>query len=208
MKKNLLFALLTLLVIGCKKKKETPLIVPPAEVSSVLVDSMRIAMGQVGVTQDMVDAYNNKTYVRSSSKINSFFSVGNGDLVLTIDDTSVVGFASAVQLKFPGKNVTNISGTYSFGAVTYNFVQGLGSGSFTALPGWNNNLLSGTIQISFDAVTQTMSGTITDLRYPFGVYLPRYIAGNTQPLALNSLLQAGGSFRKHNISFKFIREKK
>lgn len=53
-----------------------------------------------------------------------------------------------------------------------------------------------------------MSGTITDLRFPFGVYLPRYIAGNSQPLALNSLLQAGGSFRKHNISFKFIKEKK
>lgn len=208
MKKNLLFALLTLLVIGCKKKRETPVVVPAAEVLFVLVDSIRIAMGQPGVTQDMVDEYNSKTYVRSSSKTNSFFSVGNGNLVLTIDDTSLVNYASAVQLKFASKNVTNISGTYSFSAVTYNFVQGLGSGSFTALPGWNNNLLSGNIQISFDPVTQTISGTIADLRYPFGVYLPRYIAGNTQPLALSSLLQAGGSFRKHNISFKFIREKK
>ncbi|MGE5106391.1 MAG: hypothetical protein ACM3H8_02520 [Sphingobacteriales bacterium] len=125
------------------------------------------------------------------------------DIILMFEDTSDVNTGSEVLIKIANKTLLTITGNISAltNDVFYSFQQNFSPSSSVFSPGWAKPN-SCNIQIKYDNTTKTLSGSITNLKYPFGIYVPY---GNFPPVGSDLLLEGAGSFRKHTIQFQYVK---
>ncbi len=200
---------------SCKKEKTPePLPVPPATVLYQCTDSMKIApayYAQVDAgTRALVD---NKQYVNNNDNAKMSFSEINGNVILRVINPAPLDYEQELTITFINKTAANITGTYQANNtnICIKFSQSLVSvfdGKFIIGSAACEQVLSGSADVQYDAATQTMSGKITDVKYPFGIYVPLYFPGNTLPSQnLYLPLTGSGSSRNQKVIFKNIARK-
>jgi hypothetical protein len=208
MKKLLLSTFITLFVITSCKKDNTEVIVPASVVSYQITDSMRLSAATMTNFPTIYNNYNGKTYLRQTSKAKASYKMEGSDIIITFEDSSVLNSESALALKFVNKSPGSVAGNYpaSSNEIFYKSYQATSSSSWVTSIVWDK-AISGNIQISYDASTKTLNGTITDLKYFFGVYVPYFLPGSPVTPSLTDIgfLTAEGSFRKHTIQFQFVK---
>jgi hypothetical protein len=209
MKKTLPLLFSTFIFLAACKKDDVPaVVIPPSTVSYALTDSMRLSARTMVNFPYIYNNYFNKTYTRVTDKVKANYKQEGADIIITFEDTSVVNLGSIVALKIANKNASNITGSYTAtdGNITYKSKQETSSSSAYLSINWDK-AISGSIQINYDAATKTLSGSVTDFKYAFGVYVPYFEAGSPVTPSLTDIgfLSSEGSFRKHNIQFQFVK---
>ena len=197
-----------IVLTSCTKDPVEVVVVPDSIVSYSVSDTMHLSATTISNYPDLDIKYNNKTYSRQTNKVKSNYKVEGADVLIIFDDTSVANSGTELILKIPNKTLSTISGTYSAQTheVFYKWNQRTSVSSSVFSVGYTK-ADTATIQISYDDKTKTMSGTITKLKYPFGLYIPFYLAGSVvTPSPGDALfLTSGGSFRQHAITFQYIK---
>ena len=208
MKKLLLPTFIALFVLTSCKKDNTEANVPASVVSYQITDSMRLSAATMNNFPTIYNNYNGKTYLRQTSMVKAGYKIEGSDIIISFEDSSILNSESALSLKFVNKSLGTLAGNYlaSGNEIFYKSYQATSSSSGLTSIVWDK-AISGNIQISYDASTKTLNGTITDFKYSFGVYVPYYLQGSpvTPSLTDIGLLTAEGSFRKHSIQFQFVK---
>jgi hypothetical protein len=193
---------------ACKKDDVTAVVIPPSTVSYALTDSMLLSARTMVNFPYIYNNYFNKTYTRVTDKVKANYKQEGADIIITFEDTSVVNLGSTLALKITNKNIATITGNYAASGsdITYKSQQITSSTSWLSSLNWEK-AISGSIQINYDAATKTLSGSVTDFKYAFGVYVPYFEAGSPVTPSLTDIgfLSAEGSFRKHSIQFQFVK---
>ena len=197
-----------LLVLTSCTKDPVVVVVPDTIVSYSVTDTMRLTATTVSNYPELFTKYNNKTYSRETNKVTSNYKVEGTDVLIIFEDTSVANFGTELILKIPNKTLSTISGNYSAQTqeVFYKWTQRTSASSGVFSVGYTK-ADTGAIQITYDDKTKTLSGTITKLKYPFGVYVPYYLPGSAMTTGSTDalFLTSGGSFRQHTISFQYAK---
>lgn len=178
------------------------------EVNYSITDSMHLSAITIANFPELSDKYSNKTYSRETNKVRANFKVEGPDIILQFSDTSVANLGTELFLKIPNKTLSTISGHYSaqLQAIYFKWQQTTSSSSSVFLVNYERADTC-TIQLDYDSNTKTLSGAITKLKYPFGVYVPYYQTGSavTAGPGDDVFLTSGGSFRQHTITFQHIK---
>ena len=189
-------------------KAPVEVVVPDSIVTYSVADTMQLSPITISNFPDLYNNYHNKTYSRQTNKVKSNYKMEGTDVLIIFEDTSVANLGTALTLKIPNRTISNISGNYSAQThdIFYKWNQSLSSSSsvFTAI---YTKADTCNIQINYDDKTNTLSGTITKLKYPFGIYVPFYQPGSaiTPRPGDEVYLTSGGSFRQHTITFQYIK---
>ncbi len=190
---------------SCRKNHDA-VSVPPASVNYTLADSMHLSAVTISNFPYLNSRYTNKTYSRETNKVKSHFKVEGPDIILVFEDTSVTNLDTELSLKFPNKTLSTISGTYAAQSHDIFFKWQQSTSPTSAV--FSNYAKADTcsVQLAYDTKTKTLSGTITKLKYPFGIYIPYYQEGSTVTPGLSDdvFLTSGGSFRQHTIAFQHV----
>jgi hypothetical protein len=196
-----------ILFTSCTKDPVDPF-APDPVITYSITDTMRLSAFTINNFPEFFNNYNNKTYSRQTNKVKSNYQVEGADVLIHFEDTSAPVLSTALTIKFSNKTLLNISGTYAAQNqdVFYKWQQKLTSSAsvFSANYIKADNSI---IQVYYDDKTKTISGSITKLRYPFGIYVPFYEPGSTiTPQRSDDIyLSSDGSFRQHTITFQHIK---
>jgi hypothetical protein len=209
MKKTLPLLFITFIFLAACKKDDVPVIaVLLSTVSYTLTDSMRLSASTMVNFPNIYNNYFNKTYTRVTDKVKAGYKQEGADVIITFEDTSVANLGSAIAFKIANKNASGIAGNYTAlsSDITYKSKQETSSSSAYLSLNWDK-AIAGSIQINYDAASKTFSGSISDFKYAFGVYVPYFEAGSpvTPGITEIGFLTAEGSFRKHHIQFQFVK---
>jgi hypothetical protein len=215
MKKVILPALVfAISMTACKKNNTAPAVeVPAARFTYQSIDSMKLGAQVQNLSPQFYSDFNGKTYTVNSSKVSASYTEAAGGVLLIITDSSVAGYEADVHITFKNKTLNTLAGTYTLQGnndVCVQMLQNLGrtpGGSSWAMSSGCETNKSGTIQISYDAATQTLNGEVKALQYPFGYYVPYYVAGNAHSLSEALFLHSSGSTRTQRIAFQYVRRK-
>lgn len=206
MRPRLLIYTLFFIISSCKKDDPIKEI-PPATITYNLLDSMRLLPSLSTSDPVLYNSYNDKVYKLNTTKARASYKQDGNDIVLLFEDSLQVNSESAVSITFKGKNSSTLSGTYTANEdVYYESNQRLSATSaiFDVQP---IHIQKGKIVLEYDAITKTISGTIQGLQYSFDLYVPYYFPGSiiVPRQSDRPYLFSGGSFRRHDITFGFIR---
>ena len=200
--------LIAIMALTSCTKDPVEVVVPESTITYSVADTMQLAPIVITNFPDLYNNYHNKTYSFETNKVKSNYKVEGADFLIVFEDTSVSNLGTELILKIPNRTILNISGNYS--APTHDLFYK-----------WKQRLLSSSsihsvdyakadnfnIQITYDDKTKTLSGTITKLKYPFGIYVPFYQPGSavTPKFSDEVFLTSGGSFRQHTITFQYAK---
>jgi len=208
MPRVLLTILTALILLTSCTKDPVEVVVPEPTVTYSVADTMQLSPITITNFPDLYNNYHNKTYSRETNKVKSNYKVEGADFLIIFEDTSVANSGTELILKIPNKTILNVSGNYSAQThdIFYKWNQRLSSSLAVFSVGYTK-ADNGNIQINYDDKTSTLSGTITKLKYPFGIYLPFYQPGSTiTPTSSDAVfLTSGGSFRQHSITFQYVK---
>ncbi len=181
---------------------------PPAEVTFTMTDSMKISSFYAQTMDSaLYVSVNNKQFARSAPQLKMQFMQSGSDAKITIIDTSYKNYNGTIDIYFLNRNTTNLTGIYSTSSsdvcIIHSQQVGVGSWAFTGAG--CDTPVSGTIKINYDSKTNTISGYIEKLSFPFGTYLPLYLNGTPPPSTLDVKLISSGSTRNLDAAFRFVR---
>ena len=206
MKSLLIIYPLVFILSSCKKDNSITEI-PHATITYNLLDSMKLLPSLNTSDPVLYNNYNDKVYKLNTTKARGSYKQDGNDIVLLFEDSVQVNMESAISITFKGKNPTTLSGTYTAtDEVYYKSQQRLSPNSwiFDVQP---IHIQKGKIVLEYDAITKTISGSVEGLQYSFDVYVPYYFSGSiiVPSQSVRPFLLSSGSFRRHDITFSFIR---
>lgn len=208
MLKQLPAIIIAIILFTCCTKDPVEVAVPLPTVEYSVNDTMQLSPITIANFPDLYNNYHDKTYSRETNKVKLNYKVEGTDVLLIFEDTAVSNLGTLLSLKIPNRSLLNISGNYSAQSqdIFYKWQQNLSSSSSVFSAGYTKTD-TGNIQIKYDIKTKTLSGTITKLKYPFGIYVPYYMTGSAVTPTSNHavFLTNGGSFRQHTITFQYMK---
>jgi hypothetical protein len=210
MKTLILSLSILLFATSCKKEETTLPVVVNTTVSYKVEDTMRLSNFYLQNLPAFYADYSNKTYSNTETNMVTNYMISNQDVILEFTDSSNIK-GNTLVIKFPNKSLTTIAGNYSLAnanSVYYQQSQKFYNGNVTSGLTYANTT-KGNIEIRFDPISNTLSGSISSFTVDFGVYVP-YLYPNSsviQTFSQTASLSTNHSTRTYMISFKNLKAK-
>ncbi len=210
MKTLILSLSILLFATSCKKEETTLPIVVNTTVSYKVEDTMRLSNFYLQNLPTFYANYANKTYSNTETNMVTNYMISNQDVVLEFTDSSNIK-GNTLIIKFANKSLATIAGNYSLAntnSVSYQQSQKFYNGNIANGLTYANTT-KGNIEINFDQVSNTLSGSISNFTVDFGVYVP-YLYPNSsviQTFSQTASLSTDHSTRTFTISFKNLKAK-
>jgi hypothetical protein len=210
MKTLILSLSILLFATSCKKEETTLPIVVNTTVSYKVEDTMRLSNFYLQNLPTFYANYANKTYGNTETNMVTNYMISNQDVILEFTDSSNIK-GNTLIIKFANKSLATIAGNYSLAntnSVSYQQSQKFYNGNIANGLTYANTT-KGNIEINFDQVSNTLSGSISNFTVDFGVYVP-YLYPNSsviQTFSQTASLSTDYSTRTFTISFKNLKAK-
>jgi hypothetical protein len=210
MKTLILSLSILLFATSCKKEETTLPIVVNTTVSYKVEDTMRLSNFYLQNLPTFYANYANKTYSNTETNMVTNYMISNQDVILEFTDSSNIK-GNTLVIKFANKSLATIAGNYSLAntnSVSYQQSQKFYNGNIANGLTYANTT-KGNIEINFDQVSNTLSGSISNFTVDFGVYVP-YLYPNSsviQTFSQTASLSTDHSTRTFTISFKNLKAK-
>ncbi|ALJ00291.1 hypothetical protein [Rufibacter tibetensis] len=192
---------------ACESDTEPTPEAGPMQTNFSLVDSIKLDANYRNMYPEAYENWRGKTYkVSTQNKLEAYFIEENNGVTLYFRDTATVNARSWVSLHFKNRTVLNLPASLSLkdaSIVCVHNGQTFSDGSGAMSPGCVT-VLDGTANLQYDAATQVLSGSLTNLKLGLEYYVPEYSFPNREGNALKS----SGSSRNLNISFENIKVSK
>ncbi len=198
-----------LFFMACKKE-ELVVIVPNTEISYSLADSIKIDSIYFNrfVYEPTYSNLNRKVYSTSNNKTSMHYYASNDSVILKFVDTTENNLTHDLLVLIKNKTVNTISGTYDLTRSNICIVwsqQVKTNGTVSVYS--CIQIVKGMLIVSYDVMTNTMSGRIVGLRYPFGIYLPyAFNQSSDNVLGVSPYAENSGSTRNQEITFKNVKK--
>jgi hypothetical protein len=207
--KTLILSFTILLFVTSCKKEETPVpVIVNTTVSYKVDDTMRLSNYYLQNLPAFYADYANKTYTNTETNIVTSYMISNQDVILEFTDSSSIK-GNTLIIKFANKSLATVSGNYVLAnnnSIYYQESQKFYNGNITNGLTYANTT-KGNIEISFDPINNTLSGSISNFTVDFGVYVP-YLYLNSaviQTFSQAASLSTDHSTRTYTISFKNLK---
>lgn len=203
---------------SCEKEADQPLPVPKNPSSSFsLRDSIKIESRYQTQDPAFFQRYNGQTYVVISTNKLSLqtmemnYSSGAGtvetDLAIIFADSSVANVYSTFEIALAKTKHTTLKNNYDLTDLSQariRSIQTFSDGYSVQMD--NFSVLSGSLRMTYDPGSKTVSGEISNLRLPLWFYVNENVTEQTR-VANAARIQAGGSTRTIQLKFDNIKLK-
>lgn len=214
------FSTVVIFLFSCKKdivdNNNTSTTVPPV-VNYVCIDSMKVDTFIKAHEPDMYEKYKGKIYKVESTNTLLHIKQQNSQILIFIVDDTAQDFRTATAFLLNVKSINDFSGTYSLKDTSitrpyWNPIPWNGqfcnlyTPSGRTIGAGYRGIIGGSITLSYNSTTNTVNGSIENLKIPWGIYTPDFISGGETPM-IDWFIGCGSS-RNINVSFKDVPFKK
>ncbi|MGV3538822.1 MAG: hypothetical protein ACO1OQ_03370 [Rufibacter sp.] len=173
----------------------------PLETQFSLVDSIKVSDYYKTAAPETYASMNGQTYkVSSQNQAEVYFYEDQDGLTLYIKENSKGKENPWLSFTFKNRTAANLPASLSLkdaNLVCVEEGQQFSDGSMAMSPGCAS-VLDGTMTLVYDEATGVLSGTVKNLKFGIGYYVPSYSFPNHAGLVLSS----SGSSRNVDFSFK------